>query len=66
MQTNMQSLLTKIKNAFNTKYLNTTTGIYGNGIANRTQCAACNGDWFPNALKAKVAANLAKRVEADS
>ena len=62
---NMQHWLTKIKNAINEKYLNAATGIYGNGIQTELAVPLYWGV-VPDRLKTKVAANLAKRVEADS
>ncbi|OQP59278.1 alpha-rhamnosidase [Niastella vici] len=60
-----EALATKIKNAINAKYLNTATGIYGSGTQTELSFPLC---WkvVPDSLIAKVAANLAKRVEADS
>ncbi|MEX2335975.1 MAG: family 78 glycoside hydrolase catalytic domain [Fulvivirga sp.] len=58
------ALATKIKNAINAKYLNKETGIYGSGLQTELSVALYWG-LVPEALKEKVAANLAKRVEAD-
>jgi alpha-L-rhamnosidase len=54
----------KVKSAINQKYLNKETGIYGTG--NQTELSlALHWGIVPDELKTKVAANLAKRVEAD-
>jgi alpha-L-rhamnosidase len=54
----------KVKSAINQKYLNTETGIYGTG--NQTELStALHWGIVPKELKAKVAANLAQRVQAD-
>ncbi len=55
----------KIKAAFNSKYINVTTGIYGNGLQTELSVPLQWG-LVPESLKSKVAANLAKRVEADN
>jgi alpha-L-rhamnosidase len=54
-----------IKNALNQKYLNTSTGIYGSGKQTELSVPLY---WriVPDQLINKVAANLAKQVEADS
>ncbi|MEA5259024.1 family 78 glycoside hydrolase catalytic domain [Arcicella aquatica] len=59
------ALADKIKTAFNNKYLNKATGIYGNGVQTELSVPLYWG-LVPEELKAKVAANLAKRVEADN
>jgi alpha-L-rhamnosidase len=59
------ALAAKIKNAINTKYLDKNTGIYNKGIQTELSVPLCWGI-VPDELKAKVAANLAKRVEADN
>ncbi len=59
------ALAVTIKNALNKKYLNTTTGIYGTGKQTELSVPLYWG-LVPEALKSKVAANLAKQVEADS
>jgi alpha-L-rhamnosidase len=59
------ALAAKIRNAINDKYLNTTTGIYGNGVQTELSVPLCWGV-VPDSLRSKVAANLAKRVQADS
>ncbi|MCS3800844.1 glycoside hydrolase family 78 protein [Niastella sp. OAS944] len=59
------ALATKIRNAINSKYLNTTTGIYGNGVQTELSAPLCWGI-VPDSLRYKVAANLASRVRADS
>ncbi|GHU61623.1 alpha-rhamnosidase [Bacteroidia bacterium] len=54
----------KVRAAINQKYLNTETGIYGTG--NQTELSlALHWGIVPDELRAKVAASLAKRVEAD-
>ena len=55
----------KIKTAFNAKWLNTSTGIYNNGLQTELSVPLQWG-LVPEALKSKVVANLAKRVEADN
>lgn len=57
-------LAAKIKNAFNAKYLNKETGIYGAGVQTELS-VPLYWNIVPNEYKAKVAQNLAKRVEAD-
>lgn len=59
------ALANKIKIAFNNKYLNKATGIYGNGVQTELSVPLYWG-LVPEELKAKVADNLAKRVEADN
>ncbi|HEX2983101.1 MAG TPA: family 78 glycoside hydrolase catalytic domain [Ignavibacteriales bacterium] len=59
------ALAGKIKAAINDKYLNKETGIYGSGYQTELSAALYWGI-VPEELKAKVAANLAKRVEADN
>ncbi len=59
------ALANKIKTAFNNKYLNKETGIYGNGVQTELSVPLYWG-LVPEELKAKVATNLAKRVEADN
>jgi alpha-L-rhamnosidase len=58
------ALAEKIKTAINKKYLHEATGIYGNGTQTELSMAL---QWavVPETQKAMVAANLAKRVEAD-
>lgn len=58
------ALAEKIKNAFNAKYLNTTTAIYGQGVQTELSVPLFWGI-VPEEIKSKVAANLAKRVAAD-
>lgn len=58
------ALAEKIKTAFNNKYLNKTTGIYGSGFQTELSVPLYWG-LVPEELKAKVAENLAKRVAAD-
>jgi alpha-L-rhamnosidase len=58
-------LALKIKDAFNKKYLNIENGIYNKGL--QTELAVpLHWGLVPEGLRTKVAANLAKRVEADS
>lgn len=59
------ALATKIKNAINAKYLNTQTGIYGQGLQTELS-VPLYWDVVPENLKSKVAANLAQRVVADN
>ncbi|QCR23589.1 alpha-rhamnosidase [Pontibacter sp. SGAir0037] len=59
------ALSVKIKDAFNAKYLNRETGIYGDGVQTALSVPLYWG-LVPENLKSKVAANLAKRVEADN
>ncbi|AHM58389.1 alpha-L-rhamnosidase [Flammeovirgaceae bacterium 311] len=59
------ALAKKIKKAVNEKYLDEKTGMYGSGLQTELSVALYWG-LVPEALKAKVAANLAKRVEADN
>ncbi|MDR6567353.1 alpha-L-rhamnosidase [Chitinophaga ginsengisegetis] len=59
------ALAEKIKTAFNAKYLNKETGIYGEGVQTE-QSVALYWGLVPDAMKSKVAANLAKRVAADN
>ncbi|WP_205514447.1 alpha-L-rhamnosidase [Longitalea arenae] len=63
--TRYSALATKIKNAINDKYLNSSTGIYGNGVQTELSFPLYWGI-VPDSLVPKVAANLAKRVQADS
>ncbi|WP_051292842.1 alpha-L-rhamnosidase [Olivibacter sitiensis] len=57
-------LANKIKEAINRKYLNTETGIYGQGLQTELSMPLYWGV-VPEELKAKVAKNLADRVAAD-
>jgi alpha-L-rhamnosidase len=59
------ALANKIKDAINAKYLNRTTGIYGEGLQTELSIPLYWG-LVPDELKGKVAANLAKRVAADN
>lgn len=59
------SLAQKIKDAINQKYLDKEKGIYGNGIQTELSVPLQWGV-VPDELKAKVAANLAQRVQADN
>jgi alpha-L-rhamnosidase len=58
------ALAEKIKNAFNAKYLDKATGIYGKGVQTELSVPLFWG-LVPTEMKAKVAENLAKKVEAD-
>jgi len=58
------ALAEKIKKAFNAKYLDTATGIYGKGVQTELSVPLFWG-LVPEEMKAKVADNLAKRIEAD-
>ena len=58
-------LANKIQTAFNDKYLDKTTGIYGSGLQTELSVPLYWG-LVPDEFKSKVAANLAKRVEADN
>ena len=59
-----KSLAQKIRNAINTKYLDSAKGIYGSGLQTELSAPLCWGI-VPDALRAKVAANLHQRVAAD-
>lgn len=59
------ALADKIKDALNTKYLNKEKGLYGTGIQTELSVPLFWGI-VPEELKSKVAANLAKRVDADN
>lgn len=59
------SLSQKIKDAFNKKYLNESTGIYDKGVQTELSVPLFWG-LVPDDMKTKVAASLAKRVLADS
>lgn len=59
------ALAAKIKDAFNGKYLNKQTNIYGSGLQTELSVALYWG-LVPTELKGAVAANLAKRVEQDN
>ena len=65
MMIKYKALATSIRNAINKKYLDTKTGIYGSGIQTELSVPLMWGV-VPDSLKAKVAANLAKRVEQDN
>jgi alpha-L-rhamnosidase len=58
------ALAEKIKAAFNAKYFDKTKGIYGSGFQTEMSVALYWG-LVPTEFKQTVAANLAKRVEAD-
>lgn len=58
-------LAAEIKQAFNDKFLNKATGIYAEG--HQTELSVpLYWDLVPDELRSKVAANLAKQVEADN
>lgn len=59
------ALAQKIKDAFNTKYLNKATGIYDKGYQTELSVPLFWG-LVPDNLKNKVAANLAERVKEDN
>ena len=59
------ALAQKVKNAINAKYLNRETGIYGDGVQTQMSVPLQWGV-VPDDMRAKVAANLAKRVQADN
>jgi alpha-L-rhamnosidase len=59
------TLAEKIKTAFNNRFLNSTTGIYGEGNQAQLSMPLYWG-LVPAGLKRKVAANLAQRVHADN
>lgn len=58
-------LAEKIRNAINSKYLNRETGIYGSGMQTELSVPLQWGI-VPVDMRAKVAANLARRVGADN
>ncbi|QGY42770.1 Bacterial alpha-L-rhamnosidase [Maribellus comscasis] len=58
------ALAEKIKDALNDKYLNRETGMYGDGLQTELSFPL-QWNFVPDDMRAKVAANLAKRVEAD-
>jgi alpha-L-rhamnosidase len=58
-------LAEKIKKAFNDKYLDRSTGMYGNGFQTELSAALFWG-LVPEQYKARVAGHLAKRVVADN
>ncbi|MBZ4190031.1 alpha-L-rhamnosidase [Niabella beijingensis] len=58
------ALAEKIRKAINDKYLDVTTGIYGTGLQTELSTPVYWGV-VPDALKARVVANLAKKVTAD-
>jgi alpha-L-rhamnosidase len=58
------ALAEKIKNAVNAKYLDTATGIYGEGLQTELSVPLQWG-LAPEALRTKIAAHLAGRVKAD-
>ncbi|MCD2425231.1 glycoside hydrolase family 78 protein [Niabella pedocola] len=58
------ALAEQIKKAINDKYLNTITGIYGSGLQTELSTPVYWGV-VPDDVKAKVVANLAKKVQAD-
>jgi alpha-L-rhamnosidase len=58
------TLAAVIKNAFNAKYFNESTGVYGTGLQTELSVALF-WDLVPAGKKEMVAANLAKKVAAD-
>lgn len=60
-----KALAEKIKKAFNSKYLDTDTGIYGSGLQTELSVPLFWG-LVPDDMKVKVAGNLARRIELDS
>jgi alpha-L-rhamnosidase len=63
--TKYNSLAAKIKSAFNAKYFNAATSIYGTGIQTEMSVPLYLG-LVPEGKKEVVAANLVKRIQADS
>ena len=63
-QATYKALADKIKQAFNAKYFNAATGLYGTGIQTE-MCVPLYWGLVPADQQARVAANLAKRVVAD-
>ncbi len=59
------ALAEHIRNAFNNKYLDKATGVYGKGTQTE-QSVPLYWGLAPEAMKPAIAAQLAKRVEADS
>ena len=59
------TLAEKIKAAFNAKYLNKATAMYGGGLQTELSVPLFWG-LVPENFKATVAANLAKKIQADS
>ncbi|WP_083421780.1 alpha-L-rhamnosidase [Arsenicibacter rosenii] len=59
------ALANKIKNAVNAKYYHPETGLYGQGVQTELSVPLHWGI-VPDDQKSKVAANLAKRVQADN
>ncbi|MDP9081875.1 MAG: glycoside hydrolase family 78 protein [Bacteroidota bacterium] len=64
-QKKYEALALKIKDAFNAKYLNASTGVYDQGYQTELSVPLFWG-LVPDGLKAKVAANLAERVKQDN
>jgi len=58
------ALAEKIKKAFNAKYLDTMKGVYGSGLQTEL-CMPLYWGLVPADMKARVAASLARRVQAD-
>jgi len=58
------ALAEKIKYAVNAKYLNTATGVYGEGLQTELSVPLQWG-LAPEALRTKIAAHLADRIKAD-
>ncbi len=63
--TRYYTMATKIRNAINRKYFDSANALYGTGLQTELSFALHFGI-VPPALQKNVAANLAKRVEADS
>jgi alpha-L-rhamnosidase len=63
--TRYTALAETIRNAINRKYLDTAAALYGTGLQTELSFAL-HFNIVPQSLQAKVAANLAKRVEQDS
>ncbi len=59
------ALANKIKTAFNQKYLNAATGMYGSGLQTELS-VPLQWNLVPDSLIKKVADNLAERVRADN
>ncbi|MBS1606996.1 MAG: family 78 glycoside hydrolase catalytic domain [Bacteroidetes bacterium] len=57
-------LAEKIRTAFNARYLDRAKGVYGSGLQTE-QCMPLYWGLVPDDMRAKVAASLARRVEAD-
>jgi alpha-L-rhamnosidase len=64
-QKRYSTLSDKIRAAFNQKYLNRESGMYGSGLQTELSAPLFWG-LVPDEIKTKTAENLAKRVEADN